>query len=234
MAVTYVNRGSLVANAATTSISLDAPACNVDDVHVAIIYGKSDQVISPPDGTWTNFVEFVGGSTRLTLSWKRATASGGSFAFTKPTDDNILFCGVITTWRGCTTSATPIDATTPSTSSNASSDTVSYADFNPTETTGHCVAVGAYAEDATTAGSIAGTDPAFTNHVDVETPTGSDASIFVYSGDSSGAATGARSHSTTSTTDAGSLAVIFGLVAAAAASGNAARAMRHFRQRRAA
>jgi hypothetical protein len=61
MAVTYVNRGSLVANAATTSISLDAPACNVDDVHVAIIYGKSDQVISPPDGTWTNFVEFVGG-----------------------------------------------------------------------------------------------------------------------------------------------------------------------------
>lgn len=234
MAVAWQASGAIAANATTTSLSITAPACAADDILIAVVYGKSDQVITVPDGTWTKFVEFVGGVQRCTLAWKRATASGGSFAFTKPVDDNVLFCGAIVAFRGCVTGSTPIDATTPSTQSNASADDVSYADFDPTETTGHVVYVGCYAEDQTAPSAIAGTDPTLAQVLDVETPTGSDASIFMDSGDSSGAATGARTKASNSTTNAGNLGVVFGLVAAAVAGGAAPRAMRHYRQRRAA
>jgi hypothetical protein len=232
MAVAWQATGAIAANATTVSLSITAPACAADDILMCAINQRSNQVITAPDGTWTNILAVNHGATfRAELFWKRATASGGSFAFTKPVDDNLLMCGVIWAHRGCLTTATPIDATALSQSLNSpAADTVTYADFDPTESAAFVCAIGFYKDDNTTAGSISGTDPAFTNRCDVETSTGGDGSIFMYDGSSTGAATGARSHSTTSTDDAVSIGIMLGLIAAPAA-GNAARAMYHKRRR---
>ena len=214
MAISYVTVGSIVVNSTTTTLTLTAPACNVDDILIATLIGKDNIDHSPPDGTWTEIGTQTNNTTAMTTSqwWKRATESGGNFNFTKATDNNIFFAGVISAWRGCKTTGSPIDATTPTVSNNASSDTVTYATFNPTETDAYVVAIGIYANDLTTAGSISGTDPTFTNRFDIETSTGSDCSFFAYSGTSTGAATGARSHSTTSSADAINQGWLFGLI----------------------
>ena len=216
MAVAFKNAGALAANATTVTLACVAPSGIVaDDIMICAIMEKANQVISPPDGTWTKFVEVNNtANQRLTLAWKRAagTESGGTFNFTKPVDNNLLFIGVISVWSGCKVGATPIDASAPTTSPNASSDTVTYATFDPTETAAHVVAVGCYNNDLTTAGAIAGTDPAFATRWDLESGTGTDGSLFGYSGSSTGAATGARSHSTTSTADDVNIGALFGLV----------------------
>jgi hypothetical protein len=216
MAVAWRINGALAANATTVTLSLVAPTTGViaDDIFLAIILSKSEAV-TPPDGTWTAVKESFGSGMQCQIFWHRVVGGdeGATFNFTKDTDDNILFCGFIACFSGCITSTTPIDATAPSESINASSDTVTYADFNPTETAAHVVACGFYANDLTTAGAMSGTDPTFTNRADLETAAGSDASIFMYEGASSGAATGSRTHSTTSTADAANLGILFGLVA---------------------
>ena len=218
MAVAFQSVGALAANAATTTLNIVAPSLAADDIMIAAINNKDNQVVTAPSGWASVSASNNGANQRASIFWKRAVGgnSGATFAFTKPTDNNVLFCGVISAWRGCITTATPIDATTPSVSANASSDTVTYATFDPTETAAFVVAIGFYNQDLTTAGSISGTDPSFTNRWDLETGTGSDASIFGYGGSSTGAATGARSHSTTSTADDVNIGVMFGLVAAPA------------------
>ena len=215
MPVTFVAAGALAGNATTTTLNVVAPTLRIDDIMLATILNKDNQVVTAPSG-WAKIVEFNNTTAqRATIAWKRAVSgdSGATFAFTKPTDNNILFCGVISAWRGCLTGATPIDATAPSTSANASSDTVTYATFDPAAIC-HVVAVGFYNEDNTTAGAIAGSDPSFVNRWDLEVPTGTDGSIFGYSGDSTGAATGARSHSTTSAANAINIGVLLGLLPA--------------------
>jgi hypothetical protein len=169
----------------------------------------------PSGGAWTEIGTQANNTAGMTSShwWKIAVGgdSGATFRFTKTTDNNIFFSGVISAWTG-THATTPIDATTPTTSNNASSDTVTYADFNPTESAAYVVAIGIYAEDQTTAGTISGTDPTLTNRFDLESSTGTDCSYFGYSGTSTGVATGARSHTTTSMTDAINQGWVFGLV----------------------
>lgn len=226
MAVAFSIAGAIAGNATTTTLNVVAPTFTDTDnknVLIATILGKDNQTITAPAG-FTKFVEVNNtANQRMTLAWKRAEPgdSGATKAFTKPTDNNLLFCGVIAVFSGCLTSATPIDGTTPTTSANASSDTVTYADFNPTETNAYVVAIGGYNDDLTTAGTISGTDPTLTNRWDLETATGTDASLFGYSGSSSGAATGARSHSTTSTADAINIGILFGLIEEPPAAGPA-------------
>lgn len=219
MVVAFQAVGALAANATTAALACTGPACAVDDILIYAGMGKNNQVVGVPDGSWTKFVEINNtANQRATLAWKRAVAgdTGGiSYAFTKPVDDNLLNIGVISAWRGCITTATPIDATAPTTDVAAvAADVVDYATFNPTETDAFVVAIGVYNDDATTAGAISGTDPTFANRWDLESATGTDGSCFGYSGSSSGAATGARSHTTTSTTDAINIGILFGLVAA--------------------
>jgi hypothetical protein len=212
----FVAAGALATNATTTTLTITAPACSVDDILLAFIHGNNNQTVSPPDGTWTSVVE-VNNTTamRSSVFWKRATASGGTHAFTKPTDDNLLFAGLICAWKGCPTNATPIDATTPTTSANASSDDVTYATFDPVETNGLVIAAGFYNQGGTTdttAGAMSGTNPTFAVRADVETSVGANCSIFVYDGLSTGAATGARTHPTTSATNAINTGILIGLV----------------------
>src|SRR3990167_8199349 len=217
MAVAWQSSGAIAAAAGTgggaTALTITAPACAADDILIAIILIKSNTNPSPPDGSWTQVHTSDNTSVQsIWIWWKKALASCGDFTFTRASE-SINWYGAIVAFRGCNLTA-PIDASTPTASANASSDTVTYATFNPTETTGgRAVAVGVYNEDNTTAGAIAGTNPTFTNRLDVESGTGADGSIFLYEGDSDGAATGARSHTTTSTNDAINIGVLFGLVA---------------------
>jgi len=217
MAVGFRIAGALAANATTTTLAVVAPTTGVvaDDVFICAIQQNANQVVSPP-ANWTLILELNNtANQRCGLWWHRVVAgdAGATFNFTKPVDDNLLFCGVIACFSGCKNSGDPTTgAGTPTTSANASSDTVTYATFDPAIAC-HVVAVGFYNNDLTTAGSISGTDPTLTNRWDLETSTGNDGSIFGYSGDSTGAATGARSHSTTSTLDDVNIGVLFGLEA---------------------
>ena len=226
MVVTFFAAGNLATNATTTTLNVVMPASlATGDILIIAVLAKDNQVHTFPssevDGisAWTKFVQFNNTTAqRMTLAWARVTnganASGNTVAVTKPTDNNVLFCGVASAWRGCVASGDPTtSAGTPTTSANGTSDTVTYATFDPSIAC-HVVAVGVYNLDATTAGSISGTDPTFVNRWDRETAAGSNGSIFGYSGDSTGAATGARSHSTTSTTDAISIGCLLGLEAA--------------------
>jgi hypothetical protein len=221
--VTFRAAGALASNALTTTLNVVAPSGLVtNDILVIAVLGKDNQVLTFPsaeaDGisAWTKFVEINNTTAqRQTLAWARVTdgvnASENTIAVTKPTDNNLLFCGVCSAWEGAVTTGDPTTgAGTPTTSANASSDTVTYATFDPLIAS-HVVAVGVYNNDLTTAGAISGTDPTFVNRWDLETGTGTDGSIFGYSGDSTGAATGARSHSTTSTADDVNIGCLFGL-----------------------
>lgn len=228
MVVSFDQVGALAANATTTTLALVAPAnLDTNDILIGVVLNKDNQVDTFPTsesdgiGAWTKIVELNNTTAqRITVAWARVTnganASGNTVAVTKPTDNNVLFCGCISSWKGCLVTATPIDASTPTTSANTSSDTVTYATFDPTETTAFVLAIGVYNEDQTTGGSITGTDPTFSKNVDLESGTGTDGSVFIYSGSSTGAATGARSHSTTSTNDAISIGCLLGLIAAPA------------------
>ena len=216
MAVAFQALGPTASNATTASLVMTSPSCLADDILIATILGKDNLSWTAPNASWTKFVE-VNNTTaqRLTIAWKRA-ATGDSaipYTFVKSSDNNVLAFGCITAWRGCNASATPIDATSPTTSVTASAvDAVDYVSFNPAETDAFVVAAGVYNNDLTTAGAIGGTNPTFANNADVETGAGTDGSIFIYSGASDGAATGGRSHTTTSGTDAINIGALFGLV----------------------
>lgn len=223
MAITFLAAGSFTATVASATVTLTAPACSSGDILIASLVSKDNLLTTPPAG-WTKIQETTNTANQVGSNWwKRAdsTDSANTFNFVKSSNNGIFYGGVITAWAGCVRRGSPVDTATATTSANASSDTVTYATFTPAESAGHILAVGFYNLSATTAGSIAGTNPALTNRVDLESATGTTASIFVYSGDSTGnIATGARSHSTTSTVDDVNLGVLFGLVPALSTSGS--------------
>jgi hypothetical protein len=223
MAVAWRINGALAANATITSLSITAPAAGVipGDIFIAFCLSKSDQIVDPPIAGWTA-VEIAGDliSQELSIYWHRVVAGdpGASFIFTKEFDDNILMCGFIAAFSGCLLVGNPIDAGAPSSSLNASSDTVTYASFDPAETDAFVVAAASYNEDQTAAGAVSGIDPTFTLRADLETAVGTDASMFMSTGPSDGAATGARTQAANSVIDAINIGVLFGLVAEPAAS----------------
>lgn len=217
MAIDFVAAGALAGTVTLPQLSLVAPTCVANDILIAAINAKDNQQWTAPSG-WTIFAE--GNNTtaqRVTLAWKRAVTadSDATFIFTVPVDNNITYHGMISAWRGCITTATPIDAATPNLQVSGAFDSVSYdlaGTFDPVSVPAYVVAIGFYNDDATTAGAIAGTDPVLTNRWDLEDATGTDASIFGFSGISTGIAPGVRGHTTTSMTDAISTGVLFGLV----------------------
>jgi hypothetical protein len=214
MSVAFRAAGAIAANNTETILSVIAPACEVNDVLIASIHGQNTQVVGVPVG-WTKFVEVNNVTVhRATLAWKRAGAedSGAAFEFTKPVDDNLVFAGHITAWSGCVLSGDPIDASPPSTNAGGIVDEINYSDFDPLETSAFVIALGHYLNGNTTPGAIAGTDPSFVNNSHVFSTLGTQISFFTYSGSSSGAATGARSHTTTSASNQRNIGVMFGLV----------------------
>src|SRR5574339_654575 len=132
MAVTYITASTIAANNTTTTLSMTMPTVQDNDIAIGFIYADSDQVHTFP-ANWTKFVEQSGTTARDTVAWKRVTASesGGTVDVTKPTDDNVLFCGVIYIFRGCTTSGSPIDSST-SQANNTAATTIAYPTLDPT------------------------------------------------------------------------------------------------------
>lgn len=223
MAVTFVAAGTLAGNATVATQAIVAPACAADDILIAVLVNKSvtSNTISAPDGTWTQITQGIADCTlaaddhEYAVFWKRATGSGGTFTFTKATDDNNLFAGVIYAFRGCPTSGSPLDATAVGVSVNAAAaDNVTFPAFDPTNTDSHIVFIAIYGNDLTTFASAmsSDTDPDCTLRDDQETSTGSDASIACISGDTTdGANIASRTWASSSTTDAGSTGIVFGL-----------------------
>tara|TARA_R110000868_G_scaffold135380_1_gene347862 strand:+ start:319 stop:1026 length:708 start_codon:yes stop_codon:yes gene_type:complete len=217
VAVEFSAIGSITVTSTITNLALVAPTCTNNDILIAVLIGKDNIDHQGASADWTEIGTQANNTINMTTShwWKRAVAadSGATFTFTKTTDNNIFFAGVISCWKGALIGATPIDVSTPTTSNNASSDTVTYADFTPTCPEVTIIASGIYADDNITAlGTISGTNPTLTNRYNVETGTGTDCAFFAFSGASVGCvATGARSHTTTSTTDAVNQGWLFGL-----------------------
>jgi hypothetical protein len=226
MAVTFQAAGAaLNTNISITTLGIVAPACAADDILIAAVMGKAatGNTISPPDGSWTEIIQdendctTAGDDHRFALFWKRAVGgdSGATFNFTKATDDNLLFTGVISAWRGAVTSGSPLDATAAAATKTAgAADNVSFPAFDPTETDSHIIYVAFYGNDATTfAAAMSGdTNPDCTTRFDLETANGTDGTIACTSGDTTdGSSIAARTWASNSTVDAGNSGVVFAL-----------------------
>lgn len=217
MAVTFNTVGAIAVDSLNAFVDVVAPSCSVDDILICVLFGKDNLTHSAPDGTWTVIGTQTNNTTGMTTShwWKRAVlgSSDATFRFTKSADNNVFFAGLISAWTGAVVSGSPIDTGTPTINSTAvASDTVSYTDFDPVSTDLTIIASGIYNNDLTTAGTITGTNPTLDNRYDLETATGTDCSMFGFSGVSDGAATGNRSHSTTSMADDINQGWLFGIL----------------------
>ncbi len=228
MAVTFVAAGTLATDTTVGTVTVTAPACNADDILIACIIHKAlGANISPPDGTWTSIIFGDNDCTTAAddhsyaVFWKRATGSGGSFAFANDVDDNLLLAGVISAWRGCPTAGDPLDATAASANETVgAADDVTFNAFDPTSTDSHIIFIAFYGNDLTTfaAAMSSDTNPDCTTRFDLETNAGTDCTIACTSGDTTdGSNIASRTWASGSTTDAGSTGVVFGLKVATVA-----------------
>jgi hypothetical protein len=225
MSVTFVAAGALAVNATVATQAITAPACAVNDILICAIINKSAtaNVVTPPDGTWTaviatevNDCTTAADDHQYSLFWKRATASGGAFTFTKATDDNVLFGGVIVAYRGALLGASPLDATAAvRTETVAGNDLVTFPAYDPASIDVRVIFVAYYGQDATTfaAAMSADTNPDCTIDVDVESGTGTDCSIAITSGLNDGSSVASRTWSSVASTTSGNTGVVFALVA---------------------
>lgn len=210
MAITFTAAGTEVATT-TTSLAMSAPAALPHDILFALIYSNNNTAVVPPSG-WTTLYDTANTAAMQTyVAWRRAGINDSLAEFTWTVAGTTVSFGVIVGYRGAVDSGNPIGATTIS--GNASADDVTFATLVPRDIN-HIVAFGTYADDATTSGTFSGTNPTFTERVDVETATGADASLFVWDGPIlTVAATGARTLATASTTDAVNQGILVELVA---------------------
>ena len=229
MAVTFVGAGAIAAGDGVTSLLASTHADTLTgDIIIAQVMLKTidDNIdISPPDGSWTEFVtqdlnitNAAGAIHQYACFWKRSTADGAQdFTFTKDSTTGGFFI-VLSSWRGCLASGSPIDATAPGVTETATNaDNVSFPAFDPTLPC-HVVYMAFYGDDNTTfsAAMSADTNPDCTLRYDLETGTGSDGTLACISGDSDGSNIAARTWASNSTTNVGNTGVVFGLVPAAA------------------
>lgn len=225
MAVRFVAAGSFAGNATVATQAIVSPACSVGDILICAIINKAAvaNVVTPPDGTWTaviatevNDCTTAADDHQYSLFWKRATASGASFTFTKATDDNVLFGGVIVAYSGALLTGSPLDATAAvRTETVGGNDLVSFPAYDPVATDVRVIFVAYYGNDLTTFAAAMSNDvnPDCTIDVDVESSTGTDCSIAITSGLNNGANVAARTWSSGATTTAGNTGVVFALVA---------------------
>ena len=212
MPISYIGAGSAV-QTVTTTLTLAGHASSLPgDIHLAHIISINNTAISAPDSSWNEISQANFTGSRGAIFWKRVTAAGaGSYDFT--VGGTTTSYGIVTVHRGCKANGRPYGTST--TSSNASADAITYATIVPHSNSGSLIAVGFYAEDATTPGTVDGAVYVFAApSVDVEQATNEDASIFVSIAPmTTNAASGALSQTTTSTVDAVNQGVLIDLIA---------------------
>ena len=229
-AVTFIGAGALADNATINSQVIATHANTaIGDILLCQLINKSvtANAFSPPDGTWTaviatevNDCTTAADDHQFGLYWKRATAAGAqNFTFTKATDDNVEFAGVISSWRGAAAVGTPLDATPAARTKTAgAADNVTFPAYDPVNTSVHVIFMAYYGNDLTAfaAAMSADTNPDCTLRYDLESATGTDCTLACISGDNDGTNVASRTWASSSTTDAGSTGVVFALVAQAA------------------
>ncbi len=199
MAITYTAAGTEVATT-TTTLTMGAPAALSGDILFALIYSNNNTALTPLQTGWNLLYDTANTSTMQTyLAWKRAGVNDSLANFDWTVAGTTVSFGVIVGYRGAISAGTPIGS--KSISNNASADNVTWATLNPVGLN-HLIAFGTYADDLTTSGTFSGTNPTFTERVDVETATGADASIFIWDGPIlTLAASGSRTLDSASTAD---------------------------------
>lgn len=204
----FVGTGALADNATVATQALASHASTaVGDFLIAQIYNKSAtaNVTSPPDGTWTKIIEATNSTShQYTLYWKKATVAGAqSYTFTKATDDNVAFGGVISTWR-----VTGIDTTTRGVTATTSANiNVTFPAFDPTSTIAHIAYFAFYGDDLTTFTTMpAGSG--LTLCYDLETATGTDFSLACCSVNSDGSAYAGRTWGSAASVTAANTGVV--------------------------
>ena len=213
MPITYVGAGAAV-QTVTTTLTLEGHASSLpNDIHLAHIISINNGAITAPDGTWSEISQSNFTGSRGAVFWKRITAAGaGSYDFGVAGTETSY--GIVTAHRGCKVHGRPYGTST--TSSNGAADAITYATLVPHSNNGSLLAVGFYAEDATTGGTVDGSNYTFAAPtVDTEQATNEDASIFVSIAPmTTNVATGALSQTTTSTIDAVNQGILIDLMSA--------------------
>lgn len=218
MPISYIGAGAAVQTVTTTLTIVGHASSQAGDIHIAQIISINNTAITAPDATWTQISQANFTGSRGAVFWKRIIASGaGSYAF--GVAGTTTSYGIVTCYRGCKKTGNPHGAVT--TSSNASSDDITYATIVPHNSSGILVAIGLYAEDATTPETVSGSVYAFAAPVvDVEQATDEDAAICVsHAPMTTNAASGALTQVTASTTDAVNQGILFDLIPAEVYSG---------------
>lgn len=226
----FVAASALATEIADQTLTITAPSCQRDDILIAQVINKALTVaISPPDSSWTELYQADGDCTtaandhRAALYWKRATQadSGAAFDFTKASG-TVLFAGAISVWRGCNPFA-PICRTALASQVNAAaSDDITFAAFDPADAEVHAVFFGYYGNDLTTMSAAMSSDvnPDCTTRYDLESSAGNDCTLCCTSGNNDGSNIASRTWATASSADAGSTALVLGLVATPALPNN--------------
>ena len=211
MPISYVGAGSAVQTVTTTLTLAGHASSQAGDIHIAQIISINNTAITAPDSTWGEIAQLNFTGSRGAIFWKRLTATGaGSYGF--GVAGTTTSHGIITAYRGCKCVGNPYGAVTSS--ANAAADAITYATITPHNSSGILVAVGLYAEDSTTAGTVSGAVYAFAAPVvDAENATNEDSWISVsHAPMTTNAASGAITQATTSTVDAVNLGVLFDLI----------------------
>lgn len=196
-AITYVASSAHVANGTTATLTISKPTGTAEnDIMIAVINQKANQVVSAPAG-WTLIGTINNGTVnQANAFWKRAGASeGASYDFTKPTDDNLLWHGAISSFRGIITTGSPIDTGTGASTTRATTpanNTITATGIDPTQADVMVIFAAFRGDDFTTMPVSGGTNPTFSQAYAYETTTGTDGSISLNYGISDGAATGDR------------------------------------------
>jgi hypothetical protein len=236
MAVTFVGAGAIAGNNTLATQNLTSHANTaVGDLLIAQVINKSvtANTVTPPDGTWftiiateVNDCTTAADDHQYSLFGKFATVAGAqAYTFTKATDDNVLFAGVLSTWRGVDADFPLDDTAAARTETAGAADNVSFPAYNPTRTNVHVVYMAYYGNDLTTfaAAMSNDTNPDCTTRYDLESSTGNDCGLACTSGDNDGSNVASRTWASAATTNAGNTGVVFALRAAAVAGDDSVR-----------
>jgi hypothetical protein len=219
--VSFVAAGALGTEVADQTLTVAAPTCEAGDILLAQIINKALSVAITPPAGWTELYQADADCTtaaddhRAALYWKRAALadSGANFDFTKASG-TVLFAGVISAWRWAD-AFNPIDKSGVASQVNAAAaDNVTFPAYDPWSDRAHVIFFSYYGNDLTTFGAAMSVDtnPDCTLRYDLESSAGNDCSLSCISGICDGSSIASRTWASASTADAGSTALVVGLV----------------------
>jgi len=221
-----------VVNISNQTVVNSGTACDVawplgseaNDIAICVLHAKNNLAWTVPTNWADVFTQQNNGTTqRAGAMWIR-TAGGesGTVNFAIGSSSTLVRSGLMYLVRNAIASGSPFDGAAVVNADSTADDNIEWSDYDPAVADDLICWLGYYADDLTTpASSIAGTPTAALTY-EFETSTGTDLTTAMYCGNHTGshAAVGTRSAATTSTADAVSVGVVFGILKASAAAAN--------------